>query len=64
MCRDSKDMQYNKLSQNLQKGKLVSLYVNLLFIFECFITYNTPRVAHLSSDTITRTVRYLSAITR
>ena len=38
MCRDSVDTQYMIKSQN---GKLVNLYDNLLFIFECFMTYNT-----------------------
>ena len=28
--------------QNLKNGQVVSLYDNLPFIFECFITYNTP----------------------
>jgi len=41
-CRDSMDMQYIKISQNLKNGKLISLYDNLPFIFKCFMTYNTP----------------------
>jgi len=33
ICGESTDTQYMK---NLQNGKLVSLYDNLPFIFECF----------------------------
>ena len=45
ICRDSANMQYIKVSQNLknENGKLVSLYDNLPFIFKCFMTYNAPR---------------------
>ena len=41
ICRDSADTQYIKISLNLSNGKIVSLYDNLPFIFECFVTYNT-----------------------
>jgi len=34
-----------KTSQNLKNGKRVSLYDNVPFIFECFMTYNTPSSA-------------------
>ena len=41
LCRDSTDTQYNydntkTSSQNLQNSKLISLYDNVQFIFECF----------------------------
>ena len=32
-----------------QNGKLVSLYDNLPFIYECFMTYNTPSSAKKTS---------------
>ena len=38
ICRDSTDMQYTimQISQNVKNGKLISLYSNIPFIFECF----------------------------
>jgi len=41
------DMIIQKISQNLKNGKLIliSLYDNVPFIFEYFMTYNTPSVA-------------------
>ena len=49
VCRDSTDKQYTIIQRNLSKSqkqpvyKLVSLYDNIPFIFECFMTYNTKK---------------------
>jgi len=32
----------NTISKFFKNGKIVSLYDNLPFIFECFMTYNMP----------------------
>jgi len=48
VCRDSTDKQYTiiqKKSLKISKtaSRLVSLYDNVPFIFECFKTYNTKK---------------------